>query len=73
MSRQLVSEEISQIVQHVNAHVQLHVEEGGATKVASSLRQLSRELRYTSKALRLRNLEVMKDAESVAARYLIAQ
>jgi len=68
MSRQLVPEEISQIVQRINPDVQLYVEEGVATEVAPSLRQLSRELRATSQSLRLRNVEVINQANAVAVR-----
>ena len=68
MSRQLVPEEVSQIVQRINPDVQLCVEEGVAIEVAPSLRQLSRELRATSQSLRLRNVEVINQANAVAVR-----
>lgn len=68
MPRQLFPEETSQIVQRVNPDVQLRIDEGVATKVASSLRKLSQDLRDTSQTLRSRNREVMKRADDVALR-----
>ena len=68
MPRQLFPEETSQIVQRVNPDVQLRIDEGVATKVAPSLRQLSENLRNTSQTLRSRNREVMKRADDVASR-----
>lgn len=69
MSSQLFPEQTSEIVQRINPAVKLHVDKVDAVKVAPSLRQRSRDLRATSESLRLRNLEVMKRATEVAARY----
>ena len=48
--------------------MQLCVEEGVATRVASSLQKLSQDLRATSQTLRSRNVAVMKYADEVAIR-----
>ena len=69
MSQQLLSEEISSVVEFVTPYVELNVDERAATEVAPELRQLSRELRAASKFLQSRNVDVMERANAVTELY----
>ena len=68
MSHQLFAEKTSTISE-ANPDEQLSVYEGGAAKVAPSLRQWARELRAKSENLRSKSLEVRQHAAEAAKRH----
>lgn len=69
MPVELLPEQTSEIVPAIDPDVQLYADGGVAIKSAPMLRQMSRDLRAVSEALRAKNLDVMSRASEVAGRY----